>query len=822
MEALHIEHLTFTYPGGERPALKDVTLSVERGGFLALCGPSGGGKTTLLRLLKPEAAPRGRRGGQVLFQGRPMDALDRRTACGAIGFVGQHPEHQCATDKVWHELAFGLESLGCETQEIRGRVAEMASFFGIQNWFRRDIAELSGGQRQLLALASVLVLRPEVLLLDEPTAQLDPIAAGQFLEAVGRVNRELGTAVVLSEHRLEEVFPLADRTAVLAEGRLLACTPPAEAGAALRACGLAAAVPAPMRVWAASGSSSPCPVTVSQGRRWLEHVAGERPLDETAVPEDPAWTPGEPVIQVQDAWFRYEREQPDIIRDLSLIAYPGELLAVLGGNGAGKSTALTLLAGLRKPWRGSVKVLGQKPQDLAAGTVGLLPQDPQVLFLRSSLREDLAEMLEDRALAPEEQQRRLSDAVSLCGLTELLDRHPYDLSGGEQQRAALAKLLLLDPQVLLLDEPTRGLDACFKEQLAEILRRLCGRGVAVVLVSHDVEFCARYAQRCALFFDGGLVSVSTPRRFFGSNAFYTTAARRMADTVLPRAVLAEDLIAALHGSETQPPPFSPPADGETPQAPLEPPLEAEGRGGLPRRTIAGIAVSLLAVPATILAGIFLLDDRKYWFISFLVLLETMLPFFLAFEGRKPLARELLLLAVLCALGVAGRAAFYMLPQFKPVVAVVTVAGAAFGAESGFLVGAVTAFISNLFFGQGPWTPWQMFAFGMAGFLAGLIFRRRSPGRGALCVYGALVTFFFCGALLDTGSALMWQAYPSLGAFLSYYLTGLPFNLIHAAATVFFLWLFGKPLLEKLDRVKNKYGLLNTSCRQVTATRPRLL
>ena len=808
MEALHIEHLTFTYPGGDRPALKDVSLSVGRGEFLALCGPSGGGKTTLLRLLKPEAAPPGRRSGQTLFQGSSIEALDRRTACGAIGFVGQHPERQCATDKVWHELAFGLESLGCGTQEIRARVAETASFFGIQTWFRRDIAELSGGQRQLLALASVLVMRPEVLLLDEPTAQLDPIAAGQFLEAVSRVSRELGTAVVLSEHRLEEVFPLADRAAVLAGGQLLACAPPAETASALRTCGLAAAVPAPIRVWAASGSALPCPVTVSQGRRWLEEAAGERPLDETAVPEDPAWSPGEPVIQVRDVWFRYERELPDVIRDLSLTAYPGELLAVLGGNGAGKSTALALLAGLRRPWRGSVKVLGQMPQELPAGTVGLLPQDPQVLFLRNSLREDLAEMLENRTLAPEERQRRLFDAVSLCGLTELLDRHPYDLSGGEQQRAALAKLLLLDPQVLLLDEPTRGLDACFKEQLAEILLQLCRRGVTVVLVSHDVEFCARYAQRCALFFDGGLVSVSTPRRFFGSNAFYTTAARRMADTVLPRAVLTEDLISALHGSEPQPPSSPAPPDRETPQPSLAPPLQTGKRGSLPRRTIAGIAVSLLAVPITILAGIFLLDDRKYWFISLLVLLETMLPFFLAFEGRKPRTRELLLLAVLCALGVAGRAAFYMLPQFKPVVAVVTVAGTAFGAEAGFLVGAVTAFISNLFFGQGPWTPWQMFAFGMAGFLAGLIFRRRTPGRRALCIYGALVTFFLCGALLDTGSALMWQAYPSLGAFLSYYLTGLPFNLIHAAATVFFLWSFGKPLLEKLERVKNKYGLLD--------------
>lgn len=813
METFQVQDLTFYYPGEARPALSEVSLTVERGEFLALCGPSGGGKTTLLRLLKPAVAPHGRRSGTILFRGEPLESLDRRAAAGAIGFVGQHPERQCATDKVWHELALGLESLGCGDGEIRARVAEMAAFFGIQDWFHRDIASLSGGQRQLLSLASVLVMRPEVLVLDEPTAQLDPIAAGQFLEALGRVNRELGTAVVLSEHRLEEVFPLARRAAVLSGGRVLDWGPPEEMAPALVRCGLGPSVPAPMRVWRASGEAPPCPVTVGQGRRWLEDLSHRRPLDPSAVPEDGDVPSGEPVVEVREAWMRYERDLPDVLRGISLTVRRGELLAILGGNGAGKSTLLSVLAGLRRPWRGAVKVLGKAPERCPAGTVALLPQDVQVLFARPTVRQDLEEMLQGAALSPEERQGRLSEVTALCGLRGLLDRHPYDLSGGEQQRLGLGKLLLTRPQILLLDEPTRGLDGCFKEQLAAILHQLCRRGVTVVLVSHDVEFCARHAGRCALFFDGALVREDTPRRFFGANTFYTTAARRMADTVLPQAVLPEDLIAALGGEE--PPLETPP---EEPPAPPPPPPSEDGSGPvgkgterppLPRRTRAGIVTSLLAVPVTILAGIFLLDDRRYWFISLLVLLETMAPFFLAFEGRRPRPREALLIAVLCALAVAGRLVFYMLPQVKPVVALVTVAGAALGAETGFLTGAVTAFVSNLFFGQGPWTPWQMFAFGMAGLLAGLVFRRLRPTRGRLCVCGALTAFFLCGTLLDTGSALMWQAYPSLGAFLSYYVTGLPFNLVHAGATVVFLWLLGEPMLEKLERVKSKYGLLET-------------
>ena len=451
METFRIQNLSFTYPGQSRPALENLSLDVEQGAFLVLCGQSGCGKTTLLRQLKPSLAPHGDRTGTILFQGRPLESLDRREESQGIGFVMQSPDNQLVTDKVWHELAFGLESLGLPTPVIRRRVAEMASFFGIEDWFHRESAELSGGQKQLLALASVMVMQPEVLLLDEPTSQLDPIAAEEFLAVLGRINRELGTTVILSEHRLEEALPLASAAAVLDGGRLLAAGEPREIGQVLKNRGHAMfrAMPTPMRVWAAAETSTPCPVTVREGRDWLEDFQKDRAF-QPLPPEPERRYPTQPVLTAEELWFRYDREGRDIVRGLSLSVRPGEFLALLGGNGAGKSTALTLLAGVNRPQRGEV---------VCHGRTALLPQDPRTLFLKKTVEEDLLDVCRDRAA--------VERVCSLCGVTGLLGRHPYDLSGGEQQRAALAKVLLLEPDVLLLDEPTKGLDAAFQDQLAE-------------------------------------------------------------------------------------------------------------------------------------------------------------------------------------------------------------------------------------------------------------------------------------------------------------------------------------------------------------------
>ena len=340
MDTFAIHDLTFFYPGQAVPALDRLDLTVRSGEFWVLCGPSGCGKSTLLRQLKTVLAPHGHRLGEIRFEGVPLDELDQREQAARIGFVLQSPENQLVTDKVWHELAFGLESLGYDTPTIRRRVAEMASFFGIQTWFYKNVAELSGGQKQLLNLASVMAMQPSVLILDEPTSQLDPIAAADFLATLGKINRELGTTILLTEHRLEEAFPLAGRVAVLDRGRLLCTGTPSQVGAALKDAGHAMfqAMPAPMRIWAAVGDSSPCPVTVREGRDWLGRFAAAHPPG--ALPEEQRHAyPPEAAITARDLWFKYEKDLPDVVKGLSLTVRRGEFWPCWGGTAPARPPA---------------------------------------------------------------------------------------------------------------------------------------------------------------------------------------------------------------------------------------------------------------------------------------------------------------------------------------------------------------------------------------------------------------------------------------------------------------------------------------------------
>ena len=880
METFAIRNLSFSYPEQERKAIDDLTLTIGQGEFVVLCGPSGCGKSTLLRQLKTVLAPHGRRSGKILFEGTPLDELDQRSQSQRIGFVQQSPENQIVTDKVWHELAFGLESLGCDTPTIRRKVAEMASFFGIQTWFYKNVTELSGGQKQLLNLASVMAMSPSVLILDEPTSQLDPIAASDFLTTLGKINRELGTTIILTEHRLEETFPLASTVAVMDKGKLLCTGSPNEVGTLLKDKGHAMflAMPSAMRVWAAVENNADCPITVREGRDWLTEYAAAKELKELP-PEKVHTYLDETVLSAEELWFKYEKDAPDVVKGLSLKVKKGEFLALLGGNGTGKTTSLKMLAGLNKPYRGEVHT---------NGSIAVLPQNPQALFVKKTVREDLFEILKSRKLSKEDKEQSVAKIVQLCRLGDLLDRHPYDLSGGEQQRAALAKVLLLDPEILLMDEPTKGLDAEFKQIFAEIMQVLLRRGVTILMVSHDVEFCARYAHRCALFFDGNIVTEGSPRAFFSGNNFYTTSANRMARAIVPEAVTPEDLITVC-GGELPPVPELPEDDFTLPQptensADWKPkPLTwwrkliaaASGivtvalfikvigvtdlfalinengmtalaldelkiygvmlfclfafafstsrrshrpdylaqtpkeKRKLSKRTIVATILILLLIPITLFVGETYLAGKKYYFIALLIMLECMIPFFLVFESRKPQARELVIIAVLCAIGVAGRAAFFMLPQFKPIMALVIIAGVAFGGETGFLVGAMTMLASNVMFSQGPWTPWQMFCMGIIGFLAGVLFRkgwlRRS--RISLCIFGALAAILIYGGIMNPASALMWAGEINWKIIMSYYISGFPMDCVHAAATWLFLWFAAEPMLEKLDRIKVKYGLV---------------
>ncbi len=879
MGSFSFRNLSFAYPEIENNALCDISFDISQGEFLVLCGPSGCGKSTLLRHLKTCLTPHGRRTGEICYNDKLLSDNDERIQSQEIGFVQQSPDNQVVTDKVWHELAFGLESLGLDTPTIRRRVAEVAAFFGIENWFYKNVTELSGGQKQLLSLASVMCMNPEVLILDEPTAQLDPIAASDFLALLGKINRELGITVILTEHRLEEAFPFATRAIVMEKGKIICDDVPQRVGLHLRDkdSGMFLAMPTAMRVWAETKTDLPCPLTVREGSDFLSEFNKKKKL--LPLEEQTQHTYSDEItLHCDELWFRYEKDLPDVVKGFSLSLHKGEFYAILGGNGAGKTTTLKVISGLRKAHRGSVTL---------GGKVEFLPQNPQALFVKKTVREDLFEALSTVKISKKEKEEQVARVVALCELTELLDRHPYDISGGEQQKTALAKVFLTAPDILLLDEPTKGLDAEFKVSFAKIINKLTSQGVTILMVSHDVAFCAEYAHKCGMFFDGNLVAEGTPREFFSGNSFYTTSANRMARHLIPDAVTVNDVVISCGGEicqteeENEILPLPKPTARSTAFKPeplklwrkmlaaasaftalgvflyatgisdlsalinssgistegkqqlslygvlfvalslflfaigrrSEPPIAIQTpkeKRNLSKRTIVASVAILLFIPLTIFAGIFYLDDRQYNIVALLVLLECMLPFVLIFEGRKPKARELVTIAVLCAIGIAGRSLFFMLPQFKPVLALTIIAGVAFGGEAGFLVGAVTMLLSNMLFSQGPWTPWQMFAMGIIGFLAGVLFKkgllRRS--RLSLAIFGAFTAVIIYGGIMNPAAAFMVSSQTvTFKMLMAYYISGLPMDLVHGFGTALFIMLAAEPMLEKMDRIKVKYGLV---------------
>lgn len=552
MAHFEIKNLTFTYPtSGGKTALSDVNLKIERGEYVTVCGKSGSGKTTLLKHLKSVLTPHGDVSGEILFEGKPLSEVDLRQQSSKIGYVMQNPDNQIVTDKVWHELAFGLESLGMDQKTIRLRVAEMASYFGIQSWFHKNVSELSGGQKQLLNLASIMAMQPTVLILDEPTSQLDPIAATDFLNTVRKINLELGTTVIITEHRLEDIFHASDRVVVMEDGKIMADDEPHAIGAYLKEQHneMFAAMPSPVQIYYGVDNELECPLTVREGRNWLSDVLQDKEMKATSLVKKEADMDdvGTPAIILKELWFRYEKEAPDVLKGVNLKVPKESIFAIVGGNGTGKSTTLKAICNICRPYRGQVLIDGKRIEkynsaELFKGNLAMLPQDPQSLFVKKTVGEDLAEMIPDGRFSSEEKESKIKEIAEICDILHLLESHPYDLSGGEQQRAALAKVLLTEPKILLLDEPTKGIDNFFKLKFAEILNRLKERGVTILMVSHDVEFCAKYADFVGMFFDGNVITTNTPNRFFSQNSFYTTAANRMSRHVFENAITNEDVI----------------------------------------------------------------------------------------------------------------------------------------------------------------------------------------------------------------------------------------------------------------------------------------
>lgn len=545
MEILSIKDLTFSYPNKENFALQNVNLSINSGDFVVVCGQSGSGKTTLLRMLKKEIAPHGEKQGAVYYKGEDVEKLDDKISAQKIGFVFQKPDQQIVTDKVWHELAFGLESLGYDSDYIRLRVGEMANYFVITSLFRKKTTELSGGQKQLMNLASVMAMSPDVIILDEPTSQLDPITANDFITTLKKINDELGLTVIIIEHRLQEVFPIADKVAVMEDGKVICYDTPRNVCEKLSNHPMSQGFPSAVRIWQKSGSKGECPLTVKEGRNFINLNFSERKLPlRNTIPNT------EDIITLKDVFFRYEKGGNDILSGTNLSIKKGEHFCILGGNGSGKTTTLKILAGLLKPYRGKViidnnKMTKKTTADFNRLGVAMLPQNPESVFLKSRVIDDYTELCKIKGIEKSNYEDKINSVAEKLGIKDLLENHPYDLSGGEIQKCALGKVLISEPKILLLDEPTKGVDAYSKLSLSKILQEIKSDGVTIITVTHDVEFASIVADRCGLFFDGEVLSSLVPQEFFSKNNFYTTASSRISRDKFANAVTVDDVVSLI-------------------------------------------------------------------------------------------------------------------------------------------------------------------------------------------------------------------------------------------------------------------------------------
>lgn len=541
MALLEIEKLNFTYNSminTKKRALDNINLSISKGDFVVLCGATGSGKSTLLKMIKKELRPIGKVEGKILLDGVDVLALDSRSSASKIGFVMQNPNTQIVTDKVWHELAFGLENLGEKKDVIRRRVAEISGFFGISSWYHKDTSILSGGEKQLLNLASIMVMQPDVLLLDEPTSQLDPISATSFLNSIKKINSDLGITIILVEHNLEDVYSFANKIVVMDEGKILYCDTPEKVSESLLNTNnkrMIFGLPSPVRIYNALGINCPCPLTINEGKNFIvrnyyndiNEINIEKNIENKEV-----------AIEVKDAYFRYEKDSANILNGLNLKVYKGEICCIVGANGVGKSTLLKIINGNCKLQSGKIKIFGENKK--SSYKISTLPQNPNALFLCEKVIDELEEI--SKLLKIENANERIKFVSEKLEIENLYNTHPYDLSGGEAQKVALTKILLINPDIILLDEPTKGLDGYSKLMISEILKKLKEEGKTIIIVTHDIEFAGMYADRCAMYFDGEIVSIDNRVDFFTYNNYYTTSASRMSRPYFKNAITVDMVI----------------------------------------------------------------------------------------------------------------------------------------------------------------------------------------------------------------------------------------------------------------------------------------
>jgi energy-coupling factor transport system ATP-binding protein len=526
MALIELRDVSFIYPTADKPAIDDFSLSVEKGQFVVLFGASGSGKSTVLRMLKKEIQPHGRLKGEILINGQSIGEEDEPLS--QVGFVFQDPENQVVADDVLHEVVFGLENKGVMTNEMRSRVAEMVHFFGFKSLLHRKMHELSGGMKQQINLASVLLMQPDILILDEPTAQLDPVSAREFLDMLGRLNEEFGMTIILAEHRLDDVFMMADKIVLLKNGKCIVEGEPRQVIETIwntQEQPFAPSIPALYLSTVKKENRSEIPLTVKEGRNWIQELKLMGSSKENGTHNEIV---AKKLLEVRDLHFRYRKEGETVLNELDFTLNKGDLYALLGGNGSGKSTLLKILIGILKPTHGKITFLDKalkswKPIEIAR-TVGYLPQNPKIFFVHDTVEKEIQDTMQKWSMT---NQQEVDHLLQRLGISQLLHSHPYDLSGGELQKAALACVLLRKPEILILDEPTKGLDPISKESFSKILLDLKKEGMTVVMSTHDIEFAAQNATKCGMMFQGNITSENEPKEFFKRNFFYTTMVQRL-------------------------------------------------------------------------------------------------------------------------------------------------------------------------------------------------------------------------------------------------------------------------------------------------------
>lgn len=477
MESIKCKELTFTYPTSEYPAIKEASFSVSAGELCLLIGESASGKSTLLKLLKKELSPAGTMTGEI-------------DIAGTVGYVSQNVEESIVCDRVRAELSFGLTNMGVAGDIIDLMVAEVASYFNLSDKLDKDVSTLSGGEKQIVNLAAVMIMKPSILLLDEPTSQLDPVSAIRFNEMIAKLHRDFGTTIIMSEHNIDSLIDIADSILLLQNGNLAIkdTVPNVVRYMSDNSLDIADIIPVRMRLFDGLVSVADC-------KNAVKNIA-LNDLHKSDINTDVA-------INVKRISFAYDRGA-DVLSDLSLNVYSGKINAVLGPNSSGKSTLLKVIAGVKKNYRGKVK---------CSARVSMLCQNVYDLFTKERCCDEV----------------EFGEITDMLGIDYIASQHPYDLSGGEAQRLAIAKVLQTDADIILFDEPTKGFDPVLKKKLADIMHSLCKMGKTILLVSHDVEFVGEYADYCSFLSRGRIIATADRKAFFSSLSFYTTQIAQITD-----------------------------------------------------------------------------------------------------------------------------------------------------------------------------------------------------------------------------------------------------------------------------------------------------